>query len=53
MPKRKARPLPASLRVELAGLKFASPVGLAAGFDKDGEVPEAMLRLGFGFVEVA
>jgi dihydroorotate dehydrogenase len=52
MPRRKPRPLPASLRVELAGLRFASPVGLAAGFDKDAEVPEAMLRLGFGFVEV-
>jgi dihydroorotate dehydrogenase len=52
MPGRKPRPLPASLRVEVAGLRFASPVGLAAGFDKDAEVPEAMLRLGFGFVEV-
>ncbi|MEO5640395.1 MAG: quinone-dependent dihydroorotate dehydrogenase, partial [Sphingomicrobium sp.] len=29
-----------------------SPVGLAAGFDKDAEVPDAMLSLGFGFVEV-
>ncbi len=31
---------------------FPSPVGLAAGFDKDAEVPEQMLGLGFGFVEV-
>jgi dihydroorotate dehydrogenase len=31
---------------------FPSPVGLAAGFDKDAEVPEQMLSLGFGFVEV-
>ena len=40
------------LRSEVAGLTFPSPVGLAAGFDKDGEVPDAMLSLGFGFVEV-
>ena len=52
MPRRKARPLPAALRVKVAGLNFASPVGLAAGFDKDAEVPGAMLALGFGFVEV-
>jgi len=37
---------------EIAGLRFPSPVGLAAGFDKDAEVPDAMLGLGFGFVEV-
>ena len=35
-----------------AGLAFPSPIGLAAGFDKDGEVPAAMLGLGFGAVEV-
>jgi dihydroorotate dehydrogenase len=35
----------------VAGLEFPSPVGLAAGFDKDAEVPEQMLSLGFGFVE--
>ena len=40
------------LRVELAGLSFPNPVGLAAGFDKDAQVPDAMLGLGFGFVEV-
>jgi dihydroorotate dehydrogenase len=33
-------------------LTFPNPVGLAAGFDKDAEVPEQMLSLGFGFVEV-
>jgi dihydroorotate dehydrogenase len=43
---------PASLRTRVAGLDFHSPVGLAAGFDKDAEVPEQMLGLGFGFVEV-
>ena len=41
-----------SLASSVAGLAFPSPVGLAAGFDKDGEVPDAMLGLGFGFVEV-
>ena len=44
--------LPDSLRSTVAGLEFPSPVGLAAGFDKDAEVPERMLDLGFGFVEV-
>jgi dihydroorotate dehydrogenase len=31
---------------------FPNPVGLAAGFDKNAEVPDAMLRWGFGFVEI-
>lgn len=35
----------------LWGLEFPNPVGLAAGFDKDAEVPDAMLKTGFGFVE--
>lgn len=39
------------LAVNVLGLRFPNPVGLAAGFDKDGEVPDAMLRLGFGYVE--
>lgn len=43
---------PASLKTTVAGLQFPNPVGLAAGFDKDAEVPEQMLTLGFGFVEV-
>jgi dihydroorotate dehydrogenase len=34
------------------GRSFPNPVGLAAGFDKGADVPDAMLRLGFGFVEV-
>ena len=33
------------------GLDFGNPIGLAAGFDKDAEVIDAMLDLGFGFVE--
>ncbi len=40
------------LAVRVAGLDFPSPVGLAAGYDKDARVPDAMLGLGFGFVEV-
>jgi dihydroorotate dehydrogenase len=51
-PKRRAPDFPESLRSTIAGLDFPSPVGLAAGFDKNAEVPEHMLGLGFGFVEV-
>jgi dihydroorotate dehydrogenase len=40
------------LRTRVAGIDFPNPLGLAAGFDKNAEVPDAMLRLGFGFVEV-
>ena len=40
------------LKVEAFGLPFPNPVGLAAGFDKDAEVPDAALKIGFGFVEV-
>lgn len=40
------------LETVLVGLTFPNPVGLAAGFDKNGAVPDAALRLGFGFVEV-
>lgn len=39
------------LRCTRWGRTFPSPVGLAAGFDKNAEVPDAMLRFGFGFVE--
>src|SRR5256714_9719754 len=34
------------------GLNFSNPIGMAAGFDKSAEVPDSLLRLGFGFVEV-
>jgi dihydroorotate dehydrogenase len=34
------------------GLDFPNPVGLAAGFDKNGEVSDALLGQGFGFVEI-
>lgn len=40
------------LRTRVGGLDLPNPIGLAAGFDKNAEVPDAMLRLGFGFVEV-
>ena len=39
------------LAVRAFGLNFPNPVGMAAGFDKNGEVVDALLRLGFGFVE--
>lgn len=39
------------LRTTVWGLDFANPVGLAAGYDKNAEVIEPMLRMGFGFVE--
>jgi dihydroorotate dehydrogenase len=39
------------LAVSALGFSFPNPIGLAAGFDKDARVPDAMLRLGFGFVE--
>jgi dihydroorotate dehydrogenase len=43
---------PSNLAVSCFGLSFPNPVGLAAGFDKNAEVPDAMLAMGFGFVEV-
>jgi dihydroorotate dehydrogenase len=45
-------PDPPVLAQRLWGLDFANPIGLAAGYDKDARVPDAMRRLGFGFVEV-
>lgn len=39
------------LAVDLFGLRFPNPLGLAAGFDKNAVVSHAMLKLGFGFVE--
>ena len=43
---------PTNLGMSCFGLKFENPLGLAAGFDKNAEVPDAMLAMGFGFVEV-
>ena len=42
----------AALATTVAGLAFPNPVGVAAGFDKNAEVPDALLGLGFGFTEV-
>src|SRR5256885_6743468 len=52
VPARRPPDFPASLKTTVVGLDFPTPVGLAAGFDKDAEVAEQMLSLGFGFVEV-
>ena len=41
-----------ALATEVAGIAFPNPLGMAAGFDKDGEVPDKLLALGFGFAEV-
>lgn len=38
--------------VNVFGLKFKNPVGIAAGFDKHGEAVDGLYKLGFGFVEV-
>ena len=40
------------LAVRAFGLNFPNPIGMAAGFDKSAEAPDALLRLGFGFVEI-
>lgn len=46
-------PAPAGpLAVNVAGITFPNPVGVAAGFDKDAEIPDALLGLGFGYAEV-
>jgi dihydroorotate dehydrogenase len=54
----KLAPLPRASRddprlaTRVFGLNFPNPIGMAPGFDKHAEVPDALLRLGFGFVEV-
>ncbi len=40
------------LAISVAGLNFPNPLGMAAGFDKNAEVPDALLGVGFGFAEV-
>jgi dihydroorotate dehydrogenase len=50
-PRRRAEVEAADLAVDLCGLKLDACIGLAAGFDKNAEVPDAMLAAGFGFVE--
>lgn len=49
---RRGPPAAGALAIEVAGLGFPNPLGMAAGFDKDAEVPDQLLGLGFGFAEV-
>ena len=46
-----AKPDDPRLKTNVLGLSFPNPVGLAAGFDKNAQIPGAMAKLGFGFVE--
>ena len=52
LPPMRPRPDDPKLAVRAFGLNFPNPVGMAAGFDKSAEAPDALLRLGFGFVEI-
>ncbi len=52
LPPIRPRPDDPKLAVRAFGLNFPNPIGMAAGFDKSAEVPDALLRLGFGFVEI-
>jgi dihydroorotate dehydrogenase len=52
LPPIRSRPDDAKLAVRAFGLNFPNPIGMAAGFDKSAEAPDALLRLGFGFVEI-
>ena len=52
LPPARPRDDDAKLAVRAFGLNFPNPIGMAAGFDKHGEVADAVLRLGFGFVEI-
>jgi dihydroorotate dehydrogenase len=52
LPAVRPRPDDPKLAVRAFGLNFPNPIGMAAGFDKSAEVPDALLRLGFGFVEI-
>ena len=48
---RQSVPDDAALAVDLWDLKFPNPLGMAAGFDKNGVVPDALLAMGLGFAE--
>jgi dihydroorotate dehydrogenase len=52
LPPLRTRADDAKLAVRAFGLNFPNPIGMSAGFDKNAEVPDALLRLGFGFVEI-
>lgn len=49
---RDAEPDDNRLATTVAGLTFSNPVGIAAGFDKDARVPDAVLAMGCGFAEI-
>jgi len=50
--KNKIKPDDPILNIQVCNLKFTNPIGLAAGFDKNGEAYDGLMRLGFGFVEI-
>jgi dihydroorotate dehydrogenase len=52
LPPIRLRPDDPKLAVRAFGLNFPNPIGMAAGFDKNAEAADALLRLGFGFVEI-
>jgi dihydroorotate dehydrogenase len=52
LPPVRPRPDDPKLAVRAFGLNFPNPIGMAAGFDKSAEAVDALLRLGFGFVEI-
>jgi dihydroorotate dehydrogenase len=52
LPVMRPKPDDPKLAVRAFGLNFPNPLGMAAGFDKNAEVPDSLLRLGFGFVEI-
>ena len=49
---REAQDVGESLKQKVFGLEFPNPLGIAAGYDKDARVPDALLAMGFGFAEV-
>lgn len=49
---RQTEPDDPRLAQELWGLKLPNPIGIAAGFDKDARVPDAVLAIGFGYAEI-
>lgn len=49
---RSASPDPSCLQTSIWGMTLPNPIGIAAGFDKDARVPDAVLGLGCGFAEV-
>ena len=49
---RASQPDDRRLGIDLWGLRFPNPIGMAAGFDKDARVPDAVLKMGLGFGEI-